>query len=60
MVRIGIGMIGISPTPEIKEQLQNAVTFKTVISNFEVKKEILLATAEDIKQKKIPELPLYQ
>jgi alanine racemase len=39
MVRIGIGMIGISPTPEIKEQLQNAVTFKTVISQIsEVKK----------------------
>ena len=39
MVRIGIGMIGISPTPEIKSQLQNAVTFKTVISQIsEVKK----------------------
>jgi alanine racemase len=39
MVRIGIGMIGISPTPEIKNQLQNAVTFKTVISQIsEVKK----------------------
>jgi alanine racemase len=32
MVRIGIGMMGISPNPEIKAQLQNAVTFKTVIS----------------------------
>ena len=39
MVRIGIGMIGISPTPEIKSQLQNAVNFKTVISQIsEVKK----------------------
>ena len=32
MVRIGIGMMGISPNPKIKAQLQNAVTFKTVIS----------------------------
>lgn len=32
MVRIGIGMIGVSPNPLIKKQLQNAVTFKTVIS----------------------------
>lgn len=39
MVRIGIGMIGISPTPEIKNQLQNAVTFKTVISQISEVKE---------------------
>lgn len=32
MVRIGIGMVGISPNPEIKKQLKSAVTFKTVIS----------------------------
>lgn len=32
MVRIGIGMIGISPDPMIQAQLRNAVTFKTVIS----------------------------
>lgn len=32
MVRIGIGMVGISSHPEIKKQLKNAVTFKTVIS----------------------------
>lgn len=32
MVRIGIGMVGISSNSEIKKRLQNAVTFKTVIS----------------------------
>ena len=32
MVRIGIGMVGISANPVIKRQLKNAVTFKTVIS----------------------------
>ena len=32
MVRIGIGMVGISANPEIKKQLKSAVTFKTVIS----------------------------
>lgn len=32
MVRIGIGMVGISSNPAIKRQLKNAVTFKTVIS----------------------------
>ena len=32
MVRIGIGMVGISSNPEVKKQLQSAVTFKTVIS----------------------------
>ena len=32
MVRIGIGMVGISSHAEIKKQLQNAVSFKTVIS----------------------------
>lgn len=32
MVRIGIGMVGISANPEIQRKLQSAVTFKTVIS----------------------------
>ncbi len=32
MVRIGIGMVGISAHAEIKKQLKSAVTFKTVIS----------------------------
>ena len=32
MVRIGIGMVGISNDPAVKKQLQNAVVFKTVIS----------------------------
>lgn len=32
MVRIGIGMIGETPNPEIKKQLQHSVSFKTVIS----------------------------
>lgn len=32
MVRIGIGMYGISPNPKIQKQLQNVATFKTVIS----------------------------
>lgn len=32
MVRIGIGMVGISSDPEIKKKLQSAVRFKTVIS----------------------------
>ena len=32
MVRIGIGMVGVSASPEIKKQLKSAVTFKTVIS----------------------------
>ncbi|QBO57760.1 bifunctional UDP-N-acetylmuramoyl-tripeptide:D-alanyl-D-alanine ligase/alanine racemase [Chryseobacterium salivictor] len=32
MVRIGIGMVGVSAHPEIKKQLKSAVTFKTVIS----------------------------
>ena len=32
MVRISIGMVGISSSPQVKKQLQNAVTFKTVIS----------------------------
>ena len=32
MVRIGIGMVGISANPKVKKQLQSAVTFKTVIS----------------------------
>ncbi len=32
MVRIGIGMVGISSDPEIQKRLRGAVTFKTVIS----------------------------
>lgn len=32
MVRIGIGMLGESPNPEIQKQLQSVVSFKTVIS----------------------------
>ena len=32
MVRIGIGMVGISANPEIKKHLQSVVSFKTVIS----------------------------
>ena len=32
MVRIGIGMVGISANPKVKKQLQSTVTFKTVIS----------------------------
>jgi alanine racemase len=32
MVRIGIGMLGESPNPEIQKQLQSCVSFKTVIS----------------------------
>ncbi|MCU7617540.1 bifunctional UDP-N-acetylmuramoyl-tripeptide:D-alanyl-D-alanine ligase/alanine racemase [Chryseobacterium sp. PBS4-4] len=32
MVRIGIGMLGESPNPEIQKQLQSSVSFKTVIS----------------------------
>ncbi len=32
MVRIGIGMVGISPEPSVQKQLRRAVTFKTVIS----------------------------
>ncbi|ASW75337.1 alanine racemase [Chryseobacterium piperi] len=32
MVRIGIGMLGESPFPEVQKQLQSCVSFKTVIS----------------------------
>ncbi len=40
MVRIGIGMVGISANAEIKKQLKSAVTFKTVISQISrVKKD---------------------
>ncbi|MBW8362528.1 MAG: bifunctional UDP-N-acetylmuramoyl-tripeptide:D-alanyl-D-alanine ligase/alanine racemase [Kaistella sp.] len=39
MVRIGIGMVGISANTKVKKQLKNAVRFKTVISQIsEVKK----------------------
>ncbi len=39
MVRIGIGMVGVSSNPEVKKYLTNAVSFKTVISQIsEVKK----------------------
>ncbi len=39
MVRIGIGMVGISANSEIKKQLKSAVTFKTVISQISEIKE---------------------
>ncbi|MEZ7527421.1 bifunctional UDP-N-acetylmuramoyl-tripeptide:D-alanyl-D-alanine ligase/alanine racemase [Cloacibacterium normanense] len=39
MVRIGIGMVGISANPKVKKQLQSAVTFKTVISQISEVKE---------------------
>lgn len=39
MVRIGIGMVGISANPKVKKQLQSAVTFKTVISQISVVKQ---------------------
>ena len=39
MVRIGIGMVGISANAEIKKQLKSAVTFKTVISQISEVKE---------------------
>ena len=39
MVRIGIGMVGISANPKVKNQLQSAVTFKTVISQISEVKE---------------------
>lgn len=39
MVRIGIGMVGVSTNPKIKEKLRSAVSFKTVISQIsEVKR----------------------
>lgn len=39
MVRIGIGMVGISNNPEVQRLLQSAVSFKTVISQIsDVKK----------------------
>ncbi|MGZ5189114.1 MAG: alanine racemase, partial [Kaistella sp.] len=39
MVRIGIGMVGISSDAEIKKQLQSAVSFKTVISQISTVEE---------------------
>ncbi|TXF76021.1 bifunctional UDP-N-acetylmuramoyl-tripeptide:D-alanyl-D-alanine ligase/alanine racemase [Chryseobacterium sp.] len=39
MVRIGIGMVGISANPKIKKQLKNAVSFKTVISQISAVKK---------------------
>lgn len=36
MVRIGIGMLGESPNPEIQKQLQSVVSFKTVISQISI------------------------
>lgn len=32
MVRLGLGLYGFSPIPEVKEQLQHAVTLKTLIT----------------------------
>lgn len=53
MVRIGIGMIGISTEPKIKNQLQNAVTFKTVISQIsEVKEGDSIGYSRKYKAKK--------
>lgn len=39
MVRIGIGMVGVSSSQPIKDSLQNAVRFKTVISQISEIKE---------------------
>ena len=39
MVRIGIGMVGVSANVEIKKRLKSAVTFKTVISQISAVKE---------------------
>ena len=39
MVRIGIGMVGISSDDEIKKRLQSAVSFKTVISQISTVEE---------------------
>jgi alanine racemase len=36
MVRIGIGMLGESPSSEIQKQLQSVVSFKTVISQISI------------------------
>ena len=36
MVRIGIGMLGESPYPEIQKQLRHCVSFKTVISQISI------------------------
>lgn len=54
MVRIGIGMVGISSNKFLEKRLMHAVEFKTVISQIsEVKKEKALAIIENILQKKI-------
>lgn len=53
MVRIGIGMVGISYNPEIKKLLQNAVSFKTVISQIsEVKKDESVGYSRRFKAEK--------
>lgn len=39
MVRIGIGMVGLTTNPQVKKQLRSAVTFKTVISQISEVKE---------------------
>lgn len=61
MVRIGIGMLGISAQPKIQKNLQNVVTFKTVISQISEikKKEKTLVIVENISHKKIPKLLQY-
>ncbi len=57
MVRIGIGMVGISANPKVKKQLQSAVTFKTVISQIsEVKQGDSIGYNRKYKAKKTPEL----
>ena len=53
MVRIGIGMVGISANPKVKKQLQSAVTFKTVISQIsEVKQGDSIGYNRKYKAKK--------
>ncbi len=60
MVRIGIGMVGISANPEVKKQLQSAVTFKTVISQIsEVKQGDSIGYNRKYKAEKDTELLLF-
>ena len=51
MVRIGIGMVGISPNPKIQKQLKPAVSLKTVISQIN---EILPGESVGYNRKFIP------
>ncbi len=53
MVRIGIGMIGLSENSKVQKQLQNAVSFKTVISQIsEVKAEETVGYSRRFKAEK--------